>query len=91
LPRIRLRTALPLKVNDSPAIVNIATPERSDGEIVTVVQTRDIGGATTALVQTIERTGNSLLDLQIERPSLEDVFLELTGKMWTQPMSEDIT
>jgi ABC-2 type transport system ATP-binding protein len=91
LPRIRLRTALPLEVNDSPAIVNIATPERSDGEIVTVVQTRDIGGATTELVQTIERTGNSLFDLQIERPSLEDVFLELTGKTWTQPTSEDVT
>ena len=31
------------------------------------------------LLRTIEQTQNELLDLQISRPTLEDVFIERTG------------
>jgi hypothetical protein len=37
----------------------------------------------------LESQGNELLDLQIHRPSLEDVFIELTGRPWTPPGRED--
>jgi hypothetical protein len=33
-----------------------------------------------ALVKFIEALGNELLDLHIARPSLEDVFIEITGR-----------
>ena len=32
------------------------------------------------LVKLLEKTGNELLDLHIQKPSLEDVFIELTGR-----------
>lgn len=32
------------------------------------------------LVKLLERTGNELLDLHIQKPSLEDVFIEMTGR-----------
>ena len=32
---------------------------------------------------------NELLDLQIHRPSLEDVFLELTGHEWSASTPEE--
>ena len=31
------------------------------------------------VLRTLNETGNELLDVQISRPSLEDVFIELTG------------
>ena len=31
------------------------------------------------LIQYLARTNNELLDLQVKKPSLEDIFLELTG------------
>lgn len=35
-----------------------------------------------ALMQYLTGTGNTLVELQIRRPSLEDAFLELTGTRW---------
>lgn len=66
----------------------LSTQTVVDGEWVTTVQARDVGATAAALIQAIERTGNSLRDLQIERPTLEDVFLELTGKPWSADESE---
>ena len=37
------------------------------------------GPAVIELVNYLEQTGNDLLDLQVRKPSLEDVFIELTG------------
>jgi ABC-2 type transport system ATP-binding protein len=36
-----------------------------------------------SLVQTLEASANEMLDLQIQRPSLDDVFLELTKTAWS--------
>ena len=44
-----------------------------------VVETQDTGRAIIELVQYLGRTGNELMDLQVRKPSLEDVFIELTG------------
>lgn len=39
----------------------------------------DIGQTVSALINSIEADGDTLLDLRVERPSLEDRFLELTN------------
>lgn len=39
----------------------------------------NIGQTVSALINTIEAEGDTLLDLRVERPSLEDRFLELTN------------
>ncbi len=43
------------------------------------LQTRDTGPAIIELVKYLARTNNELLDLEVKKPSLEDVFIELTG------------
>ncbi|MEJ1973898.1 MAG: ABC transporter ATP-binding protein [Lacunisphaera sp.] len=50
-----------------------------------VLHTRDVGRTTAALVQLLAASGNSLRDLQIQQPTLEDVFFELTGRAWSEP------
>ena len=39
----------------------------------------DIGPTVSALIGYIEQNGDQLIDLRVERPSLEDRFLEITG------------
>jgi ABC-2 type transport system ATP-binding protein len=39
----------------------------------------DIGRTVGAIINTIETAGDSLIDLRVERPSLEDRFLEITN------------
>jgi ABC-2 type transport system ATP-binding protein len=39
----------------------------------------DIGSTVTALIEEVSRAGDTLIDLRVERPSLEDRFLELTN------------
>ncbi len=40
----------------------------------------DIGATTSAIITHIQNQGDTLIDLRVERPSLEDRFLEITGK-----------
>jgi ABC-2 type transport system ATP-binding protein len=44
------------------------------------LQTRDTGPAIIELVRYLGATNNELLDLEVKKPSLEDVFIELTGE-----------
>lgn len=39
----------------------------------------DIGATLPAIIRRIEATGDTLVDLRVQRPSLEDRFLEITG------------
>jgi ABC-2 type transport system ATP-binding protein len=39
----------------------------------------NIGQTVAALINTVEAEADTLLDLRVERPSLEDRFLELTN------------
>jgi ABC-2 type transport system ATP-binding protein len=45
------------------------------------LQTRETGPAIIELVRHLAATNNELLDLQVRKPSLEDVFIELTGEV----------
>jgi ABC-2 type transport system ATP-binding protein len=81
LPRLLLRTAQPF----DPAMLNRLTgvsDARPDGTGWTVA-TRDVTRTITELTRELDLAKNELLDLQIQRPSLEDVFIELTGERWS--------
>jgi ABC-2 type transport system ATP-binding protein len=51
--------------------------------------TTDVNRTIGALVRGVEAAGNGFLDLQIHRPTLEDVFLSLTGRAWSSPGEEE--
>jgi ABC-2 type transport system ATP-binding protein len=50
--------------------------------------TTEVNRTIVSLVKSLEATGNSLVDLQIQQPSLEDAFLSLTGRPWSAPKEE---
>ncbi len=85
-PRVAVKTARPLtaaQVGALPAVV--ACQPREGGWLL---GTTDASRTIIALAKLLEAEANPLLDLQIERPSLEDVFIELTGRAWSAPGSE---
>ena len=79
-PRLTFRTA---RSADRAALASlpgvVAAQPHHDGWQLT---TRDLNGTISRLAQLLEAGANELLDLQIHRPSLEDVFIELTGREW---------
>lgn len=79
-PRVSFRTARPLDPAAVAALPGVTGQElRADGWWLA---TREVNRTISALVRALEPDGNEMLDLQIHRPSLEDVFLELTGQPW---------
>jgi ABC-2 type transport system ATP-binding protein len=87
VPQVAVRTARPLDgalVGSLPGVVS-----REPQEQGWRLGTADVNQTISALVKQLESQGNELLDLQIHRPSLEDVFIELTGRPWTPPGQED--
>jgi len=58
--------------------VNAARFETASGDYV-VYSSEDPGPAVTALLAAIQSAGDRLLDLRVERPTLEERFLEITG------------
>jgi ABC-2 type transport system ATP-binding protein len=76
--RISLTTAAPLAAERLRALPGAlsATVEGTRAEIATA----HINHTIIEVVRFLEREGAELLDLQIRKPSLEDVFIELTGR-----------
>jgi ABC-2 type transport system ATP-binding protein len=86
-PRLSFRTARPL---DSAAVAALPGASQQhlpqgDGWLLT---TRDVNRTISGLVQKLQADQNEMLDLQILRPSLEDVFIELTGRDWDASTEE---
>ena len=78
--RVMVRTAPPLLralVDSLPDSLG-ATPQ--DG--AWVIDTNAPNRLVPELVRRTDEAGADLLDLQLRRPSLEDVFIELTGRTW---------
>lgn len=44
------------------------------------LQTDQSGQPVVDIIKALESTGNELTDLRLERPTLEDVFIEQTGR-----------
>ncbi len=86
-PRVAVQTGRPLSAEQVSALAAVVDCQpRGDGW---VLGTTDASRTIIALARLLEAGANPLLDLQIERPSLEDVFIELTGRAWSQPEPED--
>ena len=77
-----VRTARPLDQAAMEALDGVAEC-RTNGDAWEIL-TRHINPALVAVAQLIASTNNTLIDLQIRRPTLEDVFVELTGSAWTE-------
>ena len=52
----------------------------SEREGLAILDVQSVATAVVALVRLLEAEGNALLDLHIAQPTLEDVFIEMTGR-----------
>jgi len=86
-PRVSFRTALPLDRAQVVALPNVTnhTPQPDGWQ----VSTTDVNQTVSGLARTLEASRNEMLDLQILRPTLEDVFIELTGQAWSENSAEE--
>lgn len=80
--KISVATELSLIVREKKSIP-LCTPVKVSGEYA-VYFTTNISTAVSALLNYIEQNGDRLVDLRVERPSLEESFLELTMEGVTQ-------
>jgi ABC-2 type transport system ATP-binding protein len=76
--RIELRTAQPSDVSALKSLEGVAECRAFDGFYV--VHSHAVPKTIVALVKHLEATNNELAGLEIANPSLEDVFIELTGR-----------
>jgi ABC-2 type transport system ATP-binding protein len=80
LPSISFRSARPIDPVALKALPGVAgCQQHGDGW---GLSTREVNRTLSSLVQALDTAGNEMLDVQIHRPSLEEVFLELTGRAW---------
>ena len=77
LPRLAVRTARPLAEADLLALPDVRSVQLREENAL--VQTTNVSHTLIELVRMLEARGVELLDLHVQRPSLEDVFIELTG------------
>jgi ABC-2 type transport system ATP-binding protein len=66
------------KLSD-PAIIFPAVEQRLSKDGYEILYSTDIGPTVSAVISQIESLGDTLIDLRVERPSLEDRFLEITN------------
>lgn len=77
LTRVTVQTARPL---DLQRVRELASVQEAAAENEAVqLKARSASRAVSDVVNLLVSQGNELVDLQIQRPSLEDVFIELTG------------
>jgi len=60
------------------AITLPAISQRTEKEGYQIYFSTDIGPTVSAIIKTVEQKADKLIDLRVERPSLEDRFLEIT-------------
>ncbi len=76
--KIRLTTERPLRIEGEKGIKAVDTSVNGNAEYI--IEAENTGPALVNLVNSIEAQNSGLLELQIKRGTLEDVFVELTGK-----------
>lgn len=74
-----ITTAAPLPPESVRALPGVRALH-NDGQLLRI-QTDDVAATSSALLNLAQRLGHTLRDLHIQQPSLEDVFLKLTGRM----------
>jgi ABC-2 type transport system ATP-binding protein len=85
---IAITTLRPLDAGSVKALPGVvdARPRENGWLLATTEVNRTIVG----LVKFLEAEENSLIDLQIQRPSLEDAFIALTGRLWPEQKEENV-
>jgi ABC-2 type transport system ATP-binding protein len=78
--RIEIRVAPPLAEDCTPALTEADHVQVSTDRQTVIVSARHPARALVELVKWVDQQGLELVDVQLKRPSLEDVFIELTGK-----------
>jgi len=81
LPRVSVRTTRALPAAVLAELRNVAVLNQA--ETTCLLATPDPQPTLAALVKTLPLHGIDILDLRVQQPSLEDVFLELTGRMYS--------
>jgi ABC-2 type transport system ATP-binding protein len=87
VPQLAVQTERPLAAELVAALPAVLSHEARGGGWR--LGTTDVNATIGALVQQLAQQGNQLRDLQVLRPSLEDVVIELTGRPWAPPDQED--
>jgi ABC-2 type transport system ATP-binding protein len=85
-PRLEFRTARPLDEKSVATLPGVISLQSCAGGWH--LSTRDPSLMVGRLAQQLEADGNQLLEINIHGPSLEDVFLELTGRNWSSAATE---
>ena len=62
----------------NPSLALPAVSQRADKDEYAIFFSTDIGPTVSAIIRQIEAAGDTLIDLRVQRPSLEDRFLEIT-------------
>jgi ABC-2 type transport system ATP-binding protein len=78
--RVEVRCERPVPPGDLPRWPDADAAQITNDRRTIVVSTRQPARTLVELVRWIDQLGVELADVQLRRPSLEDVFLELTGK-----------
>ena len=78
--RVEVRCEQPLGAVEPPLWADADAAQISADRLTVVVSTRKPARTLVELVRWIDQLGVELADVQLRRPSLEDVFIELTGK-----------
>jgi ABC-2 type transport system ATP-binding protein len=76
--RIELRVAKPSEIEPLRALEGVVECRAFEGYFV--IHSNSVPRTIVSLVKHLEATGNELAGLEIANPSLEDVFIELTGR-----------
>ncbi|HLX59839.1 MAG TPA: ABC transporter ATP-binding protein [Planctomycetota bacterium] len=77
-PRVICKTTRPVGLSDAQQLAAVSGAELSSDGLA--LSTLKPGDTIIDLVKYLNRENNELLDLHIHKPSLEDVFIELTGR-----------
>jgi ABC-2 type transport system ATP-binding protein len=80
---VRFRMANATNVEKLASLPGVASADQHDGTyILKVTMPAD---AISELVRYLDSTGNRLADIEVSRPTLEDLFLKLTGEQTEEP------
>ena len=80
---VRFRMANATNIEKLASLPGVASADHNDGTyILKVTQPAD---AISELVRYLDSTGNRLADIEVSRPTLEDLFLKLTGEHTEDP------
>jgi ABC-2 type transport system ATP-binding protein len=77
---IEIQCEQPLPATELDSFLNSEKHSFSDGRKTLTVHSAHPARAIVDLVKWIDQQGIELADIHLKRPTLEDVFIELTGK-----------